>query len=342
MGDPRVSIVGATGAVGRVALQILEERNFPLERLRVTASHRSWGKKMTFRGEELVVEETTAKLLAESDIAFVSANDDISREIGRLAVEQGCVVIDDSGVHRMDPAVPLVVPEVNADDVDSHEGLLAIPNCSTTPMVMALWPIHLVNPVKRIVAATYQSVTGTGAAAKVELDQQAADVLAGKPTKAESYPHQIAFNLIPAIGSFREDGYSSEEVKMLNESRKIMHEPGLAVTATCVRVPVPISHSEVLNVEFEHPITPDEARALMASFPGVVVVDEPANDSYPMPIDAAGKDDTFVGRVRQDPALPNALAMWVVSDNLRKGGATNAIQIAEEILMGGAWLRERV
>lgn len=342
MPDPRIAIVGATGAVGRVALRVLEERNFPLGALRLAASSRSFGKMLPFKGEGIVIEETTAKLFAESDIAFISANDDVSREMCALASENGCVAIDDSGVWRMDPKVPLVVPEVNADDVDSHKGILSIPNCSTTPLVMALWPIHQVNPVKRVVVATYQSVSGTGVAAMAELDQQSKDLLAGKKASAEQYPHQIAFNVLPHIGSFNEDGYTSEEVKMLNETRKIMHAPELPVTATCVRVPVRISHSEAVNVEFENPISPDEACSLMRSFPGITITDDPEGAVYPMPIDAADKDDVFVGRIRKDISLPNGLAFWVVSDNLRKGAATNAVQIAEEIVRRSAWLRKRV
>jgi aspartate-semialdehyde dehydrogenase len=342
MPDPRIVIVGATGAVGRVALRVIEERNFPLGALRLTASHRSIGKKLSFKGEDIVIEETTAKLFAESDIAFISANDDISREMCALASENGCVAIDDSGVWRMDQSVPLVVPEVNADDIDMHKGILSIPNCSTTPLVMALWPIHRVNPVKRVVVATYQSVSGTGAAAMAELDQQSKDLLAGNAAMAEQYPHQIAFNVLPHIGSFDADGYSSEEVKILRETQKIMHAPELPVTATCVRVPVQISHSEAVNVEFERPISPEEARSLMGAFPGVTITDDPHHASYPMPIDAADSDDVFVGRVRKDVSLPNGLAFWVVSDNLRKGAATNAVQIAEEVVKRGAWLRERV
>jgi aspartate-semialdehyde dehydrogenase len=262
--DPRVAIIGATGAVGRVALQILEERNFPMDALRLTASHRSIGKTLTYKGQELVIEETTPKLLAESDIAFVSANDDISAELGELGPQQGCIVIDDSGVWRMDPAVPLVVPEVNADDIDWHAGLLAIPNCSTTPLAMALAALGANNPIKRVIAST-----------------------------------------------------------------------------TCVRVPVPISHSEAVHVEFELPMDPAEARKLLAAFPGIIVTDDPANAEYPMPIHAAGRDETFVGRIRKDTSNPNGLVMWIVSDNLRKGAATNAIQIAEEIVKRDVWLRER-
>ena len=342
MSDPRVVIIGATGAVGKVALKILAERNFPMESLRLTASHRSWGKKLLFKGEEFTVEETTPQLLSECDLAFVSANDDISREIGKLAPQQGCLVIDDSGVWRMDPDVPLVVPEINADDIDTHRGIVSVPNCSTTPLTMVLAPLHRVNPIKRVIAATYQSVSGTGAAAMAELDQQARDVLAGAPVAAEQYPHQIAFNVLPHIGSLKEDDYFSEEVKMRLETQKIMHAPEIAISATCVRVPVLVSHSEAINIEFERPMSPGEARSLLSSFSGVVVMDDPANAAYPMPIDCAGRDETFVGRVRRDSSHPNGLAMWVVSDNLRKGAATNAVQIAEEIAKRGAWLRERV
>jgi aspartate-semialdehyde dehydrogenase len=336
--NPRVAIVGATGVVGRVALQILEERGFAMDALRLTASHRSVGKTMTFKGQELTIEATTPELLAECDLAFVSANDEISQEIGVLGPQQGCVVIDDSGVWRMDPAVPLVVPEINPDDVDGHKGLLAIPNCSTTPLAMTLAALGANNPVKRVIASTYQSVSGTGAAAVQELNTQVAQVLAGEPTKAESYPHQIAFNVLPHIGSLKEDGYYSEEVKMRQETQKILHKE-IAISTTCVRVPVPISHSETVNIEFERPMSPDEARALLAAFPGITVVDDPAAGAYPMPIDAAGTDETYVGRIRPDSSHPNGLALWIVSDNLRKGAATNAIQIAEEIVKRNAWLR---
>jgi len=339
--DPRIAIVGATGAVGRVALQILEERNFPLSALRLTASQRSIGKTLTFRGEQLPIEETTPRLLAESDIAFVSANDDISREIGELGPQQGCIVIDDSGVWRMDPAVPLVVPEINASDIDWHAGLLAIPNCSTTPLAMALCALGADNAVKRVIASTYQSVSGTGTAAVAELKGQAGQVLAGQPTTPTSYPHQIAFNVLPHIGSLKEDDYFSEEVKMRQETQKILHAQ-IAMSTTCVRVPVPISHSEAVHVEFERPMDPSDARKLLAAFPGMVVTDDPANAEYPMPIDAAGRDETFVGRIRKDTSNANGLVMWIVSDNLRKGAATNAVQIAEEIVKRGAWLHERV
>jgi len=330
--DPRIAIVGATGAVGQVALQVMEERSFAAQSLRLCASPRSVGKRMRFRGQEIVVEETTAALFAECDIAFISANGAVSRELAPIAVQQGCVVIDDSSVFRMDPAVPLVVPEVNAADVEAHQGILAIPNCSTTQMVMALYPLHLANPIKRVVVDTYQSVSGTGAAAVAELNEQAAQVLKGQPAQAEQYPHQIAFNVFPHIEPFMDNGYTREEWKMLEETRKIMHAPEIAVSATCVRVPVPIAHSEAVHVEFERPMDPQEARELLAAFPGVVVTDDPQQDAYPMPINAAGHDEVFVGRIRKDASHPNGLAMWVVSDNLRKGAALNAVQIAEELV----------
>ena len=337
MAHPRVTIVGATGAVGKVALAVLEERAFPMERLRLTASPRSIGKKVLFKGEELTVEETTPEVFAESDIAFISANDDISRDMALAAKERGCVVIDDSGVWRMDPDVPLVVPEINAGDVDAHSGILAIPNCSTTPLVMALDALRQASPIRRVIAATYQSVTGTGSAALAELEQQSRDYFAGTEAATDQYPHPIAFNLLPHVGSFRDGGHTSEEMKMLNETRKILHEPDLPVSATCVRVPVRVCHSEAVNIEFERSISVDEARELLANYPGIAVVDDPATNAYPMPLDGEGKDEVFVGRIREDVALPNGLALWLVSDNLRKGAATNAVQIAEEVVARGLW-----
>ena len=341
MSNPRVVIVGATGAVGRMALRILEERDFPLDSLRLTASHRSIGKTMTFKGQELTVEATTTDLLSKCDIAFVSANDEISREIGELGPKQGCTVIDDSGVWRMDPSVPLVVPEVNADDIDWHRGILAIPNCSTTPLAMVLAALSPSNPIRRVIASTYQSVSGTGSAAVQELTTQTGQVLAEKPTIAKSYPHQIAFNVLPHIGSLKEDGYYSEEVKMREETQKILHAE-IAISTTCVRVPVAICHSEAIHLEFDHPMTPEEARDRLAAFPGIVVIDDPANAKYPMPIDATGCDETFVGRIRPDSSNANGIALWVVSDNLRKGAATNAVQIAEELVKRNAFIRESV
>ena len=328
----KIALIGATGAVGRTFLQVLEERQFPVESLRLCASSRSIGKRLSFQGHELEVEAVTAELFAECDLAFISVSADISRQLAPMAVESGCVVVDDSAAFRMETDVPLVVPEVNADDVEGHRGILAIPNCSTTQMVMALYPLHRANPIRRVVVDTYQSVSGTGGAAMEELSQQSRQVLWGEAVHPQQYPHQIAFNVIPEIDSALESGYTQEEWKMVRETRKIMHAPEMAVSATCVRVPVPVGHSEALHVEFERPMEVAEARALLEAFPGVTVVDDPANHAYPMPIDAAGKDDVFVGRIRRDASHPNGLALWVVSDNLRKGAATNAIQIAEEIV----------
>ena len=339
MADPRVTILGATGAVGTVALEVLAQRDFPMSRLRLTASPRSVGRELTFAGETIRVEDTTPDVFEESDIAFISATDEISRDMAIAARQRGCVTIDDSGVWRMDPDVPLVVPEINADDVDGHRGILSIPNCSTTPLAMVLDALRAEAGIERVVAATYQSVTGTGSAALVELEEQTRSVLDGGAAPAEQYPHQIAFNLLPHIGSLRENGYYSEEAKMLNETRKILHEPDLPVSTTCVRVPVRVSHSEAVHVAFDGPIGVSRARELLTGYPGIVVVDDPANAGYPMPIDGADRDEVFVGRIREDTALENGLALWLVCDNLRKGAATNAVQIAEEIVRRGAWLR---
>jgi aspartate-semialdehyde dehydrogenase len=340
LAEPRIALVGATGAVGDIFLQVLDERRFPVGSLRLCASPRSVGKRLSFRGQELPVELASKDLFAECDIAFISVTADVSRELIPLAVEAGCVAIDDSSAYRMDPDVPLVVPEVNAEDVDGHKGILAIPNCSTTPIVMALQPLRQVNPIVRVLVDTYQSVSGTGKAAVQELREQSQQVLAGQSVHPKQYPHQIAFNVLPHIEPFLENGYTREEQKVLQETRKIMHAPEMAISATCVRVPVPVGHSAALHVEFQRPMDVAEARKLLAAFPGVTVVDDPANSAYPMPINAAGKDDVFVGRIRQDASHPNGLAMWVVSDNLRKGAATNAVQIAEELVARGALARQ--
>ena len=327
-----IAVVGATGAVGRVFLEILEERDFPIKDIRLCASRRSVGKKLKVRGQEIAVEEATPELFSQVDIAFISATGDVSRELAPLAVQQGALVIDDSSVFRMDPEVALVVPEVNASDLESHKGIVSIPNCSTTPLVMVLKPLMDVNPVVRVIVDTYQSVSGTGAAAVEELRTQSGQVLAGEPVEPVAYPHQIAFNALPHIEPFLENGYTNEEMKMLYETRKILHDDNLAVSATCVRVPVAVGHSEAVHVEFASPISPGEVREILSGFPGIKVLDDPGANVYPMPVDAAGKDEVFVGRIRQDVSHANGIAMWVVSDNLRKGAATNAIQIAEEVV----------
>ena len=332
MNGCRIAVIGATGAVGRVFLRILEERSFPIEMLRLCASERSIGKSLTVNGRQHTVEPVTEQLLDEVDVVFISANSDVSRDVAPAAARLGALAIDDSSAFRMDPAVPLVVPEVNADDLRGHSGIVAIPNCTTTPLVMALKPLHDLNPVTRLVVATYQSVTGTGAPALEELMTQSRQVLDGRPAEARQYPHQIAFNALPHVESFTGNGYSTEEMKIVDETRKIMHAPEIRISATCVRVPVAVSHSAAVHVEFANPIEPGDVREILSAFPGVSVVDDPHSSVYPMPIDAEGHDDVFVGRIRRDISHPNGIAMWVVSDNLRKGAGLNAMQIAEEIL----------
>ena len=328
----RIAVIGATGAVGRVFLRIMQERNFPARSVRLCASERSWGKKLSVNVREVTVEEATPRLLGEVDIAFISANGGVSRELAPIAVERGAVVIDDSSAFRMDPDVPLVVPEINGDDLVGHRGIISIPNCSTTPLVMALKPLDDVNRLKRVIVDTYQSVSGSGAAAMDELRTQSVQVLAGESTDPSQYPHQIAFNVLPQVEAFLDNGYTQEEMKMVHETRKILHRPDLAVSATCVRVPVMVCHSEAVHIEFEHPFAPAEVRDVLSDAPGVRVLDDPSASAYPMPIDAEGHDPVFVGRIRRDESHPNGIAMWLVSDNLRKGAALNAIQIAEELL----------
>ena len=287
---------------------------------------------MAVGGQELVVERATPELFDTVDIAFISASSEVSRELAPIAVEHGALVIDDSSAFRMDPDVPLVVPEVNADDLEAHKGIVSIPNCSTTPLVMVLKPLMAENPVRRVIADTYQSVSGTGAAAVQELRSQSASVLEDRAVEPSVYPHQIAFNALPQVEHFLPNGYTNEEMKMVYETRKILHEPDLPVSATCVRVPVTVSHSEAVHIEFAEPISPGEVREILSQFPGVKVLDDPDRNLYPMPIQAEDMDDVFVGRIRQDTSHPRGIAMWVVSDNLRKGAALNALQIAEEVL----------
>jgi aspartate-semialdehyde dehydrogenase len=331
-----VAILGATGAVGQETLEILEERKFPLTSLRLFASKRSAGEVMVCQGKEWTVEELTDSSSFDGvDLAFISATDAISKDYGQRLGAAGIAVIDDSGVFRMDEQVPLVVPEVNAAALrDMPRGIVSIPNCTTTPLVMALKPLHDAVGVKRVVVTTFQSVSGTGSAAMDELMDQTKDLLAFRDITAKVYPYQIAFNLLPHIGSFNEGGDCSEEVKIANETRKILGAPSLRVTATTVRVPVLRCHSEAINVELERPLNANEARAALAAMPGVLVYDDPAKKLYPMPLDATGKDEVYIGRVREDESIANGLNLWVVSDNLRKGAALNAIQIAECLVNG--------
>ena len=332
MDSCKVAVIGATGAVGQVFLKIAEERKFPIEELRLCASERSLGKKLNFNGEDIAVEICNEELLQDVDFAFISASGDVSREIAPMSAKNGAVAIDDSSAFRMDDSVPLVVPEVNAADLLSHKGIVSIPNCSTTPLVMTLKPLMRHATVKRVIADTFQSVTGTGTAALQEMQEQSSLILNDEPVTPSAYPHQIAFNVLPHIEPFQENGYTREEMKMVYETRKILHDDSLMVSATCVRVPVAVSHSESIHIEFDRPITPHEVREILSTEPGVRIVDDPFSDVYPMPIDAAGTDEVLVGRIRRDVSHPNGIALWVVCDNLRKGAALNAIQIAEKMM----------
>lgn len=331
-----VAILGATGAVGQETLEILEERQFPLASLRLFASKRSVGEIMACQGKEWTVEELTDSSSFDGvDLAFISATDAISKDYGQRLGAAGIAVIDDSAVFRMDEQVPLVVPEVNVAALrDMPRGIVSIPNCTTTPLVMALKPLHDAVGVKRVVVTTFQSVSGTGSAAMDELMDQTKDLLAFRDITTKVYPYQIAFNLLPHIGSFNEEGDCSEEIKIAKETRKILGAPNLRVTATTVRVPVLRCHSEAINIELERPLNANEARAALAAMPGVLVYDDPAKKLYPMPLDATGKDEVYIGRVREDESISNGLNLWVVSDNLRKGAALNAIQIAECLING--------
>ena len=332
MKEISIVVVGATGAVGREFLKILEQRNFPVGEIKLLASKRSAGTLLSVRGRQIEVQDTTRDQFHGVDIAFISVNSQLSSELGPVAVDAGPLVIDDSSCFRMNPEVPLVVPEVNGDDVAWHSGIISIPNCSTTPLVMAAHPLNRENPVTRIVVDTYQSVSGAGAGAMNELRQQSRAVLDGETAKVEHLPYQIAFNAIPRIDNFLPNGYTVEEQKMLQETRKIMHLPAIPVSATCVRVPVYICHSAAVHMEFQEPMSPEKARKLLSQMPGVKVLDSPSDDRYPMPWDVSGTDDVYVGRIRQDVWSDRSLAMWIVADNLRKGAALNAIQIAEEVL----------
>jgi aspartate-semialdehyde dehydrogenase len=332
MKNYKVAILGATGMVGQEFIKVLEQRNFPMESISLLASDRSAGKKLFINHREVVVEEVSPKSFKDVEIALFSAGAEVSRYFSPIAAQSGAVVIDNSSAFRMDPKVPLVVPEINVDDIKWHKGIIANPNCSTIQMVVALYPLHKVNPIKRIVAATYQAVSGTGAAAVEELTEQSRQVLEGQTTVPHVYPHQIAFNLLPEIDVFLDNDYTKEEWKLVEETRKIMHADDIAISAFCVRVPVFIGHSEAVHVEFSQPISPDEARRILAHAPGVKVLDDPAISLYPQPWSAAGTDEVFVGRIHRDASHLNGLVMWIVADNLRKGAALNAVQIAEEMI----------
>ena len=328
----RVAIVGATGLVGQEFIRILEQRDFPMSSVRLLASDRSAGRKLFVRHEEIEVEETVPESFENIDIALFSAGGDTSRHFSPMAARAGAVVVDNSSAFRMDPGVPLVVPEVNPEDIKWHRGIIANPNCSTIQMVVALYPLHKVNPIKRVIVDTYQAVSGTGSVAVEELTTQTKQVLEGQEVVSSVYPHQIAFNVLPEIDVFLDNAYTKEEWKMVEETRKIMHANEIAISATCVRVPVFTGHSEAVNIEFSRPMSPDEARQILARAPGVKVLDDTTVSLYPHAWLAAGTDEVYVGRIRQDASHPSGLAMWVVSDNLRKGAALNTIQIAEEMI----------
>lgn len=324
-----IAIVGATGAVGTLIREMLEQRDFPFAKIKFLASRRSAGKTVSFKGEEHPVEELRPEAFEGVDLAIGSTPDDVARDFAPWAVERGAVVIDESGYWRMDPKVPLVIPEVNPEAIRQHQGIISSPNCSTTQMVVALKPLHDAARVKRVVVSTYQATSGVGVAGTADLERGTRAHLAGEPYKYDAFAHPIAFNVIPHIGGPKHAGYTSEEMKMVYETRKIMGDESIQVCPTCVRVPVANCHSESILVETGRKITVEEARRLFAAMPGVIVEDDLAAKLYPMPSGCDNRDEVFIGRIREDLSSPNGLAFWCVSDNLRKGAATNAVQIAE-------------
>jgi aspartate-semialdehyde dehydrogenase len=327
-----VAVVGATGAVGNEMISVLEQRNFPVDQLRLFASERSEGKTQDFHANPVKVEVLTDKVFNGIDIALFSAGGDRSTEFAPAAARSGCVVVDNSSAWRMDPDVPLVVPEVNPDDIKKHKGIIANPNCSTIQMVIVLKPIHDAAKITRVVVTTFQSVSGTGKKAMDELLNQTRDLLNFKDVSPSVYPHQIAFNCLPHIDTFMDDGYTREEIKMVNETKKILGDDSVKVTATTVRVPVFKGHSESLNIETENKISADETRAVLSSAPGVIVYDAPDKNIYPLQTICADKDEVYVGRIREDDTIENGMNLWISADNLRKGAALNAVQIAEKLI----------
>ena len=324
-----VAIVGATGAVGVEMMKTLEKRNFPVGKLTLLASAKSAGKRLPFKGGEVVIEELTEKSFAGVDVALFSAGGSISKQFAPFATQAGAVVVDNSSAFRMDADVPLVVPEINGADVKASRGIIANPNCTTAITLMALWPLHQAFGVKRVIASSYQAVSGTGAQAIEELRAQVAAISEGRPVVSKVYPHQIAFNVLPHVDSFLDSGYTKEEMKMQHEGRRIMHHPSFRASVTCVRVPVYRAHSVAVTAEFEKPISVEAARAALANAPGLDIVDDPKSNTYPLPLNVAERDNCQVGRIRMDCALDNALSFWVVGDQLLKGAALNAVQIAE-------------
>jgi aspartate-semialdehyde dehydrogenase len=332
-----VAVVGATDIVGQEIVKVLEQRKFPVASIQLLSPQHSSGVRLLFNHQRIEVREAKPAVFRDVDIAFFSAGVDISRRLAPLAAEAGAVVIDDSGAFDMNPAVPLVVPEVNAEDIEWHKGIIASPKCSTIQMVVALHSLHRVNPVKRIVMSTYESVSSSGSAALKEMTNQARLVLEGRRICPHVYSHQIAFNVLPEIGVFLDNGYTREEQRIAEQARKIWHTEDIAISATCVRVPVWFGHSEAVNVELSSPITPEEAKRILAQAAGVRVLDDPTVSFYPQPWAASGSDHVFVGRIRKDVSHPNGLVMWIVADNVRKGAALNVVQIAEEGIERG-WI----
>lgn len=329
---PHVAVVGATGAVGLEMISTLERRKFPVGKLTLLASARSAGKKLKFNGEELPVQELRPDSFKGVDIALFSAGSTISKQFAPVAARNGCVVIDNSSAFRMDDDVPLVIPEINGADIKLHKGIIANPNCTTAITLMALYPLHAAFYCTRVFAASYQAVSGTGAKAIAELQRQVEQIIKGEPVTKEVYPHQIAFNLFPHIDVFLPNGYTKEEMKLQNEGRKIMHHPSFRASITCVRVPVYRAHSVAVSAEFEEPVTVEAAIEVLKRAPGIDVIDNPANCEYPTPLLVTGRDNCAVGRIRKDCALDNGLCFWVSGDQLLKGAALNAVQIAEELL----------
>jgi aspartate-semialdehyde dehydrogenase len=330
-----VAVVGVTGAVGTIMRQLLEEHRFPMKRIKFVASARSAGKKLPYAGREITVEELKGPVFDDVDLAICSTPDDVARDFIPDAVRRGCLVIDESGYWRMDPNVPLIIPEVNPQAVLRHKGIISSPNCSTTQMVQALKPLHDAGRVLRVVVSTYQATSGAGLVGSRDLDGGTRALLAGQDYKYECFPYPIAFNCIPQIGSPKHMGYTSEEMKMVFETRKMLEDDEIQICPTCVRVPVSNCHSESILVETERKITVEEARKLFSATPGLVVMDDIDHKVYPMPINCDKRDETFIGRIREDISCPNGLAFWCVSDNLRKGAATNAVQIAELLVKLG-------
>jgi len=331
--DLNIAVVGATGAVGTEFLSILTQKYANLPKLKLLASKRSAGKQLTIGNNKITVEETSTNSFAGIDIAFISVSSEISQMLAPYAVKSGAIVIDDSSAFRMESNVPLVVPEVNGNDCTWHEGIISIPNCSTTPLVMVLKALSDLSEITRVTAATYQSVSGAGAAAMEALRTETQHIIDGSPSISET--DQIGFNVIPRIDDFLDNGYTKEEQKMIDETKKILHMPHLAVSATCARVPVFISHSEAVHIEFKTKPNVSEIKTKLQSFPGITVMDNPSQDSYPMPYDIEGEDDVYVGRIREDVSTQNGIVLWIVSDNLRKGASLNSIQIAETLVSLG-------